>query len=49
MDRSFIEATAGCSCVAKIAASSAKAAVVLSDVGRSLVYMKYRAGPKTLP
>jgi hypothetical protein len=35
---SFIEAIAGSSCVAKIAVSSAKVAVVvLSDVGRSLV------------
>jgi hypothetical protein len=35
---SFIEAIAGTSCVAKIAVSSAKVAVVvLSDVGRSLV------------
>jgi hypothetical protein len=34
---SFIEATAGSSCVAEIAVSSAKVAVVvLSDVGRSL-------------
>jgi hypothetical protein len=36
--RSFIEAIAGSSCVAKIAVSSEKVAVVvLSDVGRSLV------------
>jgi hypothetical protein len=35
---SFIEAIAGCSCAAKIAASSAKVAVVvLSDIGRALV------------
>jgi CDP-diglyceride synthetase len=35
---SFIEAIAGSSCVAKIAVSSAKAAVVvLSDVGKYVV------------
>jgi hypothetical protein len=35
---SFMEAIAGSSCVAKIAVSSAKVAVVvLPDVGRSLV------------
>jgi hypothetical protein len=35
--------------VAKIAESSAKVAVVLSGVGRSLVCIRYRMGPKTLP
>jgi hypothetical protein len=46
----LIEAIDGSSCVAKIAVSSAKTAVVvLSDVGRSLVYIRYRMGPKTLP
>jgi hypothetical protein len=34
---SFIEAIAGSSCVAKIAVSSVKVAVVLSDIGRLLV------------
>jgi hypothetical protein len=35
---SFIEAIAGSSCVANVAVSSAKVAVVvLSDIGRSLV------------
>jgi hypothetical protein len=47
---SFIEAIAGPSCVAKIAVSPVKVAVVvLSDVGRSLVMTGYRTGPKTLP
>jgi hypothetical protein len=47
---SFIEAIAGSSCVAKIAVSSAKVAVVvLSDVVRSLVWITCRTGPKTLP
>jgi hypothetical protein len=45
---SFIDTTTGSSCVAKIAVSSAKAAVVLSDVRRSLVEIRYRTGPKTL-
>jgi hypothetical protein len=46
----FIEVIAGSSCVAKIAVSSAKVAVVvLSDGGRSLVYISYMTGPKTLP
>jgi hypothetical protein len=36
--------------VAKIAVSSAEVAVaVLSDVGRSLLYISYRMGSKTLP
>jgi hypothetical protein len=43
---SFTEAIAGSSCVAKIAVSSTKVAVVvLSDVGRSLVKMRHRMGP----
>jgi hypothetical protein len=35
--------------VAKIAVSSTKAAVVFFGVGSSLVYIKYRVGPVTLP
>jgi hypothetical protein len=46
---SFIEAIAGSSCVAKIAVLLAKvAAVLLSDVRRSPVWIKYRTSPKTL-
>jgi hypothetical protein len=46
----FIEAIAGPLCVANIAVSSIQvAAVVLSNVGRSVVQMRYRTGPKTLP
>jgi hypothetical protein len=39
----------GSPCVVKIAVSSVKVAVVLSDVGRSLVYLRYKTGSKTLP
>jgi hypothetical protein len=46
---SFWEAMAGSLSVARIAASSAKVAVVVGEVGRSAVYMRYRNGPRTLP
>jgi hypothetical protein len=47
---SFTEAVVGSSCVAKIAVSPLKVAVVvLSDVGRSLVLTGYRTGPETIP
>jgi hypothetical protein len=43
---SFTEAIAGTSCIVKIAISSAKVAVVvLSNVGRSLVLLRYKTGP----
>jgi hypothetical protein len=47
---SSIEAITQSSCVAKIAVSPVKVAVVvLSDVGRSLVWIIYGMRPKTLP
>jgi hypothetical protein len=48
--RSFIETITVSLCVAKTAVSLAKVAiVVLSDVGSSLVCIRRRIGPKTLP
>jgi hypothetical protein len=47
--RSFWEATAGSLSVARISMSFAKMAmVVVGEVGRSTVYMRYSNGPRTL-
>jgi hypothetical protein len=45
---SCTEAIAGSSHVAKIAVSSVKVSVVLPDVRRSLVKIRYRMGPNIL-
>jgi hypothetical protein len=46
----FIEAITGSSCVSKTDVLSAKAAVVvLSNVGKSLVQIRYRTGSKIFP
>jgi hypothetical protein len=47
---SFWEVMTGSLSDARIAVSSAKVAVVVAgQVGRSVVYMRYRNGPRTLP
>jgi hypothetical protein len=40
---------AGSLSVARMAVSSAKVAMVVGEVGRSAVYMRYSNGPRTLP